>query len=123
MAKSTNGSRKARGSSVPADVLGAVGDLVAAAQHASAPVTGKAAKEIRKLGKQLDAARATEAKRLGQLAKAEASKGRKQVAKRQRQAGEAAAEVASLVARIGDEPLAEVPRADAIVRVSGQVPH
>ena len=70
MARSTSGSRKPKGSSVPADVLGAVGDLVAAAQHASAPVTGKAARELRKLGKQLDTARATETKRLRQLAKA-----------------------------------------------------
>src|SRR4029078_10805940 len=100
MAKSTNGSRKARASSVPADVLGAVGDLVAAAQHASAPVTGKAAKELRKPGKALDAARATEAKRLGQLAKPESNKGRKQVAKRQRQAGAAPGQVRCRLARL-----------------------
>ncbi len=76
MAKSTSGSRKpSRASSVPADVLGAVGDLVAAAQHASAPVTGKAARDLRKLAQQLDAARAIETKRLRHLAHAERSKG------------------------------------------------
>ncbi|MBA2300593.1 MAG: hypothetical protein H0W22_07465, partial [Chloroflexi bacterium] len=74
-----------------------MGDLIAAAQHASAPVTGKAARELRKLGKQLDSARATETKRLRQLAKAETSKSRKQVAKRQRQVGEAAADVTAIV--------------------------
>ena len=59
-----------------------------------------AAKELRKLEKRLAAARATETKRLRQLAAAQGSKGRKEVAKRQQQAAEAASEVASLVARM-----------------------
>ena len=59
-----------------------------------------AAKELRKLEKRLAAARATETKRLQQLAAAQGSKGRKEVAKRQKQAADAASEVASLVSRM-----------------------
>ena len=94
MAKSTNGAPKAKRSSLPASVVGAAGDVVAAAQQASAPVTRKTARELKKLGKQLDAARAKETKRLRQLAKAESTQGSKQVAKRRQQAAEAAADVA-----------------------------
>ena len=64
MAKSTNDASTAKRSSLPADVVGAAGDVVSAAQQASAPVTGKAARELKKLGKQLDKARALETKRL-----------------------------------------------------------
>ncbi len=103
MAKARKGSaRSTTGSSIPADVLDAVGSLVATAQTKSAPLTKKAGREIRKLGKQLDSARAKESKRLGQLARAESTKGRKQVDKRRRQAGEAAADVAGIIGRIGD---------------------
>ena len=88
MAKSTNDASTAKRSSLPADVVGAAGNVVSAAQQASAPVTGKAARELKKLGKQLDKARALETKRLAQLAKAEGTKGRKQVEKRRRQAAD-----------------------------------
>ncbi len=104
MAKSTKGSRKGkgRGSSVPKDVVAAAGDLIAAAQAATGPLTARAVHDLAKLGKQLDAARTNETKRLRKLAKAESKKGRKEIDKRRHQAGDAAAEVASLVGRIGD---------------------
>ena len=59
-----------------------------------------AAKELRKLEKRLALARATETKRLSQLTTAQESKGRKEVAKRQRQAADAAGEVAALVSKL-----------------------
>src|SRR5688572_3756426 len=115
MAKSSGGSRKARVASIPADVVAAAGDVVRSAQQTSAPVTRKAAKELRDLGRQLDAARAIEAKRLAQLAQAEASKGGKQVAKRGRQAAAATADVAALVARIGERSLAAMGSAAGVL--------
>ena len=57
-------------------------------------------KELHKLERRLDAARKTETKRLGQLAAAQGTKGRKPVARRAAQASEAASEVASLAARM-----------------------
>src|SRR5512146_1451584 len=78
----------------------AVSDLVGSSRRALGPLSNSAGKEIRKLEKRLDAARATEAKRLRQLAAAQATKGRKQVAKRSKQAGEAAQEVASLAGKL-----------------------
>jgi hypothetical protein len=60
----------------------------------------KAAKELRKLEKRVAAARATETRRLQQLAAAQDSKGRKAVARRQRQAADAASEVTALVSKI-----------------------
>ena len=59
-----------------------------------------AAKELRKLEKRLALARATETRRLIQLTTAQESKGRKEVAKRQRQAADAAGEVAALVSKL-----------------------
>ena len=78
----------------------AVTDLVSGSKRALEPLSKGAGKEIRKLEKRLDAARATETKRLRQLAAAQATKGRKQVAKRSKQAGEAAQEVASLAGKL-----------------------
>jgi hypothetical protein len=92
-AKTTTGPR----SSLSTDVMGAVGDLVTAARSPSAPVPKKARRKIQKLGKQLDAVRATEAKRLRQSAKA-----RQEAAKRERQAADAAAQMASIVSTIRD---------------------
>ena len=109
MAKGTKGSRKGKGkggvTSVPKDVVAAAGDLIAAAQAATGPLAKRAAHDLGQLGQQLDAARATESKRLRKLAKAESKKGRKEIVKRRQQAGEAAAEVASLVGRIGERAL------------------
>jgi hypothetical protein len=86
------------GSSMPADVIASVADLVASAQAATAPVTKRARRRIQELGRQLDAARAVEAKRLRQSAKA-----RLKVEKRERQATDAASAVASIVLTIRDE--------------------
>lgn len=88
--------RKPR-SSLPTAVISAVDDLVTAAQSAAAPVPKKARRKIKKLGKQLDAVRATEAKRLRQSAKA-----RQKAARRDRQAADAAARMASIVSTIRD---------------------
>ncbi len=92
-AKTTRGRR----SSLSTDVVGAVDDLVAASKSPAAPVPKKARRKIQKLGKQLDAVRATEAKRLRQSAKA-----RQEAAKRDRQAADAAAQMASIVSTIRD---------------------
>ena len=68
-------------------------DVIVDADGTVTPVSGRTAKELHKLEKKLAAARKTEAKRLRQLQAAEATKGRKQVAKRTRQATDAAKEV------------------------------
>jgi hypothetical protein len=86
-----------RRSSLPSAVMGAVGDLVTAARSSAEPVPKKARRKIKKLGKQLDAARATEAKRLRQSAKA-----RQDAERRDRQAADAAARMASIVSTIRD---------------------
>lgn len=85
-------------SGLPAGVLKAADDVMAASQDAAAPVPKKARRRIRKLGQQLDTVRATEAKRRRQSAKAQ------QLAeKRERQAADAAAEMTTIIGRIRDE--------------------
>lgn len=93
---SNDGSTDASG--VPGDVIRAADELLTAAKSNAAPLTKKSRQRIQKLGRQLEAARATEAKRLRQKAKAE-----QQVAKFERLAGDAAAAIVSLVGRIRDE--------------------
>jgi hypothetical protein len=93
------------GSSMPADVIASVADIVATAQAATAPVTKKARRRIQELGRQLDAARAVQAKRLRQSAKA-----RLKVEKRERQAMDAASAMASIVLTIRDEAGAAIGR-------------
>jgi hypothetical protein len=88
---------KGRRSSFPSDVVSAVDDLVAASRATAAAVPKKARRKIKKLGKQLDAVRATEAKRLRQSAKA-----RQDAERRDRQATDAAARMASIVSTIRD---------------------
>ena len=58
-------------SAVPSDLLAAAEDVVTASQSSAARVPKKAQRKIRKLAKELDGARATEAKRLRQAAKAQ----------------------------------------------------
>jgi hypothetical protein len=94
-----------RRSSLPSAVMGAVGDLVTAARSSAEPVPKKARRKIKKLGKQLDAARATEAKRLRQSAKA-----RQDAERRDRQAADAAARMASIVSTIRDTAGAAVAK-------------
>jgi hypothetical protein len=83
------------GSSMSADVIAAVGDIVAASHAAAAHVPKATRRRIERLGRQLDAARATEAKRLRQAARL-----RDELAKRERQAADAAALMASIVVSI-----------------------
>jgi hypothetical protein len=85
------------GSSIPADVIAAVGDIVAASQAAAAHVPKQTRRRIERLGRQFDAARATEAKRLRQSARLQ-----QELAKRERQAADAAAMMASIVVTIRD---------------------
>src|SRR4029077_7992258 len=59
-----------------------------------------ATREVRKLEKKLAAAREVKAHRLAQLAAAQAGKGKKEIAKRSRQAKSAAADVASLAKKV-----------------------
>ena len=92
--------RSAKGSAAKGALIGAMTDLVGSARGALVPLSSGAGKEIRKLEKRLIAARATEARRVRQLASAQATKGRKQVAKRSRQAFEAAQEVANLAGKL-----------------------
>lgn len=89
------GSGKAKGKR--GDPAGSVGDAVASV---IGPLGKQAAKEIDKLESKIAKARATEAKRLRQLAEAQAVKGRKAVAKRRRQVEEATGEVTGLVGRL-----------------------
>lgn len=97
-----------RRSSLSNAVIGAVDDLVAAAQSPAAPVPKKARRKIKQLGKQLDAVRATEAKRLRQSAKA-----RQKAVKRERQAADAAAQMASIVSTIRDTAGDSIPKRTA----------
>jgi len=92
-------SRRPSRSEVVVDV---VSDLVVDARGVVAPISKSAAKELHRLEKRLVAARSVESKRVRQLARAQASKGRKAVAKRSRQAAKAATEVASLAARLAE---------------------
>lgn len=95
---------KQRGSAAKADASGAgssipaeVGDIVAASKATATQVPKATRRRIEKLGRQLDAARATEAKRLRQAARL-----RDELTKRERQAADAAALIASIVAAIRD---------------------
>ena len=102
MAKSTNGATQGAALQPAGVCRRGRPETVAAAQQASAPVTRKTARELKKLGSWTrHAPRKT--KRLRQLAKAESTQGSKQIAKRRQQAAEAAADVAGLVVRIGAE--------------------
>ena len=85
-------------SGVPAVVLTAVDEVMTASQDPAASVPKKARQRIRKLGRQLDSARAIEAKRLRQSAKAQ-----QQAQKRERQAADAAAQMATIIGQIRDE--------------------
>jgi len=82
-------------------VTGTVGGVVSGASGAVAPVAGATARELRKLENQLTKARKLETKRFSQLAAAERSKGEKGVERRLHQAGDAAADVARIVAKMG----------------------
>ncbi len=106
-----------RPSSLSNDVIGAVDDLVAAAQSPAAPVSKKARRKIQKLGKQLDAVRATEAKRLRQSAKA-----RQKALKRERQAADAAAQMASIVSTIRDTASDSIPKRPATRAAGAKAP-
>jgi hypothetical protein len=92
--------RSAKGTGAKDALIEAMTDLVGGAKGAMGPLSKRAGKEIRKLEKRLAAARATETKRLRQLAAAQGTKGRKLVARRSKQAGEAAQEVAALVGKM-----------------------
>ena len=81
-------------------IVDTVAGVIVDAKGVVTPVPGRLARQIRKLEKKLVVARKTESKRLRQLAAAEASKSRSQVAKRTHQAAEAATEVAALAARL-----------------------
>src|SRR5262245_14429197 len=86
---------------VPTDAgKDAASGLVGGTRDRVVPLSKKAAKEVQRLEQKLAAATATEAKRLRQLAAAQAGKGEKEITKRRKQAKEAAAEVASLTARL-----------------------
>ena len=91
MAKRGDGTKAAAGM-----VVDTVAGVVVDAAGVVTPVSGRVARQLRKIEKKLQAARKTEAKRLRQLAAAEATKGRRQVAKRTHQAADAATEVAAL---------------------------
>ena len=77
------------------DVLVETPDAVAGSAPEIRPLPKKTKREVRKLTKQLGAARATEAKRLRQSAKAH-----RRVDKRERQVARAAADVAAIEGRI-----------------------
>ena len=77
------------------DVLIETPDPVAGSAPETRPLPKKAKRQVRKLTKQLGVARATEAKRLRQSAKAH-----KRVDKRERQVARAAADVAAIESRI-----------------------
>ena len=77
-------------------------DAVEAVAGALGPMTRKAGRGLKKLERKLVDARKVESKRLRQLAVAQEKKSRKEVAKRRLQASAAAADVAGLVARMGD---------------------
>jgi hypothetical protein len=85
---------------VAEDIATEASDLVAAARAHASTLGKGAVKELVRLEKGLATARATESKRLRQLAKAQATKGRRTIDKRQRQAAEAATDVAEFVGRL-----------------------
>ena len=87
MAKRGAGTRAAAGV-----IVDTVAGVVVDAKGVVTPVSGKVARQLHKIEKKLQAARKTEAKRLRQLAAAQASKGGGQVKKRTHQAAEAATE-------------------------------
>lgn len=84
-------------SSVPVEVLEAVDDLLIAAAAPAAPVRKKTRSAIKRLGRRLETALATEAKRLRQV-----EKSRRRLAKREGRAAAAAAKTAALIVRIRD---------------------
>ncbi len=90
----------ARGKGPQTVVVDAVADLVDHAKGVVMPLSKRAARELRQLDKRLAALRLTETKRVRQLATAQQSKGRKQVAKRSKQVAAVASEVAGLAMRI-----------------------
>jgi hypothetical protein len=92
----TNGTGPA--SAVPSEVLAAADDVVTASQASVTALPKKTRRKIRKLAKDLDAARATEAKRLRQATRAQLK-----VDKRQDQAAAAAAEMATIIGLIRDK--------------------
>ncbi|HET7495692.1 MAG TPA: hypothetical protein VFJ80_09590 [Candidatus Limnocylindrales bacterium] len=93
----TSDSAAVPATSVPVEVLEAVDDLLVAAAAPAAPVSKKTRAAIRRLGRRLERALATETKRLRQV-----EKGRERLAKRERRAAAAAAETAALIVRIRD---------------------
>jgi hypothetical protein len=117
MAKGRTGSGKGKGTTD--SLVDAMAQLVGDTKRAVDRPSKRAAKELRKLEKRLVAARAVEIKRLGQLAAATGSKSRREVAKRTRQAGEAAQEVAALAGQIATR--AASAAGDAAETVGGKV--
>lgn len=117
MAKGRTGSGKTKGTRE--SLLDAMTQLVGDTRSAVDRPSKRAAKELRKLEKRLVAARAVEIKRLAQLAAATGSKSRREVAKRTRQAGEAAQEVAELAGQIASR--AASATGDAAETVGGKV--
>jgi hypothetical protein len=95
--QASSGAEAVPASSVPVEVLEAVDDLLVAAAAPAAPVSRKTRAAIRRLGRRLERALATETKRLRQV-----EKGRERLAKRERRAAAAAAETAALIVRIRD---------------------
>ena len=77
---------KGKGKGTRTVVVDAVADLVDDAKGIVVPLSRRAAKELRQLDKRLAVVRVAETKRIKQLAIAQQSKGRKQVAKRAKQA-------------------------------------
>ena len=96
MAKRDDGGSKGRRDVV----VDTVADVIVDARGVVTPLSKSARKELRKLEKQLVAARKTESKRVRQLATAIATKGRKQVARRRKQVAESESEVAHLASRV-----------------------
>jgi hypothetical protein len=95
--QASSGAEAVPASSVPVEVLEAVDDLLVAAAAPAAPVSKKTRAAIRRLGRRLERALATETKRLRQV-----EKGRERLAKRERRAAAAAAQTAALIVRIRD---------------------
>ena len=98
MANSGDGSGSTRGRT--GMVIDAVSGVIVDAKGVVTPLPKAAAKELRKLEKGLAAARKTESKRLRQVAAAHGPEAGAEIAKRRKQAEEAASEVASLASRI-----------------------
>ena len=98
MAKSGDGSGSTGGRT--GMVIDAVAGVIIDAKGAVTPLSKAAAKELRKLEKNLDAARKTESKRLRQLAAAQGQNAADEIGKRRKQAEDAASDVASVASRI-----------------------